>query len=37
VLIAGKGHESTQTIGSTVHAFDDRQVAAELLSMAVQA
>jgi UDP-N-acetylmuramoyl-L-alanyl-D-glutamate--2,6-diaminopimelate ligase len=37
VLIAGKGHESTQTIGSTVHAFDDRKVALEVLSMAVQA
>ncbi len=31
VLIAGKGHESTQTIGSRVHEFDDRQVAAEAL------
>jgi UDP-N-acetylmuramoyl-L-alanyl-D-glutamate--2,6-diaminopimelate ligase len=37
VLIAGKGHETTQTIGSTVHAFDDRKVASEVLSMAVQA
>jgi UDP-N-acetylmuramoyl-L-alanyl-D-glutamate--2,6-diaminopimelate ligase len=27
VLIAGKGHESTQTIGDTVIDFDDRDVA----------
>ena len=26
VLIAGKGHESTQTIGSQVIDFDDRDV-----------
>jgi UDP-N-acetylmuramoyl-L-alanyl-D-glutamate--2,6-diaminopimelate ligase len=31
VLIAGKGRETTQTIGSKVLAFDDRQVAAEVL------
>lgn len=31
VLIAGKGHESTQTIGSTVVAFDDRVVAHDVL------
>ena len=31
VLIAGKGHEKTQTIGKEVHPFDDRQVAAEAL------
>ena len=31
VVIAGKGHETTQTIGSTVIAFDDRAVARELL------
>jgi UDP-N-acetylmuramoyl-L-alanyl-D-glutamate--2,6-diaminopimelate ligase len=31
VLIAGKGHETTQTIGDSVIAFDDRQVARELL------
>jgi UDP-N-acetylmuramoyl-L-alanyl-D-glutamate--2,6-diaminopimelate ligase len=27
VVIAGKGHETTQTIGDTVTAFDDREVA----------
>ena len=32
VLVAGKGHESTQTIGSDVFPFDDRQVAREFLS-----
>ena len=31
VLIAGKGHETTQTIGSTVIEFDDRAVARTLL------
>jgi UDP-N-acetylmuramoyl-L-alanyl-D-glutamate--2,6-diaminopimelate ligase len=31
VLLAGKGHEATQTIGSHVYDFDDRQVAAEML------
>jgi UDP-N-acetylmuramoyl-L-alanyl-D-glutamate--2,6-diaminopimelate ligase len=31
VVLAGKGHEATQTIGATVHAFDDRAVARELL------
>lgn len=31
VLIAGKGHETTQTIGERVLAFDDRQVALEEL------
>jgi UDP-N-acetylmuramoyl-L-alanyl-D-glutamate--2,6-diaminopimelate ligase len=31
VLIAGKGHERTQTIGDTVLDFDDRAVARELL------
>ena len=30
-LIAGKGHEATQTIGDQVLAFDDRAVARELL------
>jgi len=32
VLIAGKGHETTQTIGGRVLPFDDRRVAAELLA-----
>ena len=32
VLVAGKGHETTQTIGSQVLPFDDRQVARELLA-----
>jgi UDP-N-acetylmuramoyl-L-alanyl-D-glutamate--2,6-diaminopimelate ligase len=31
VLIAGKGHEGYQTIGTNSHAFDDRAVARELL------
>jgi UDP-N-acetylmuramoyl-L-alanyl-D-glutamate--2,6-diaminopimelate ligase len=31
VLIAGKGHETTQTIGATVREFDDVVVAGELL------
>ncbi len=31
VMIAGKGHETTQTIGDHVLPFDDRQVARELL------
>ena len=31
VLIAGKGHESTQTMGSNTLRFDDRQVVRELL------
>jgi len=32
VLIAGKGHETTQTLGKQVLPFDDRAVAAELLA-----
>lgn len=31
ILIAGKGHETYQIIGSVVHDFDDRQVAAEAI------
>jgi len=31
VLIAGKGHETTQTIGTEVLPFDDRAVAREWL------
>jgi UDP-N-acetylmuramoyl-L-alanyl-D-glutamate--2,6-diaminopimelate ligase len=31
VVIAGKGHETTQTIGTSVNEFDDRLVARELL------
>lgn len=32
VVIAGKGHETTQTIGSVVASFDDRRVAADWLA-----
>jgi UDP-N-acetylmuramoyl-L-alanyl-D-glutamate--2,6-diaminopimelate ligase len=31
VVIAGKGHETTQTIGATVRDFDDRVVARQLM------
>ena len=31
VVIAGKGHETTQTIGEVVEPFDDRDVARQLL------
>lgn len=32
VVLAGKGHETTQTIGDDVRPFDDRVVARELLA-----
>jgi UDP-N-acetylmuramoyl-L-alanyl-D-glutamate--2,6-diaminopimelate ligase len=31
VLIAGKGHETTQTVGSSVLPFDDREIAGVIL------
>lgn len=34
VLIAGKGHESTQDVGGVLHAFDDTQVARDALGVA---
>ena len=33
VLIAGKGHETTQEFADTVVPFDDRQVARELIAL----
>lgn len=37
VLIAGKGHETGQDIGGTLHPFDDRTVAAAALERLAQA
>ena len=31
ILIAGKGHEDYQIIGTTKHPFDDRKIAREAL------
>ena len=33
VLIAGKGHEDYQIVGTTKHHFDDREVAREMIGM----
>ncbi|MGA0146496.1 MAG: glutamate ligase domain-containing protein, partial [Ilumatobacteraceae bacterium] len=33
VLIAGKGHETTQTTGTNIIDFDDREIARELLGV----
>ncbi|MGB0638663.1 MAG: Mur ligase family protein, partial [Myxococcota bacterium] len=35
ILIAGKGHETTQTIGTTSFPFDDRKVAATALGVSL--
>lgn len=32
VVVAGKGHETTQTIGTTVEPFDDREVVRDVLA-----
>jgi UDP-N-acetylmuramoyl-L-alanyl-D-glutamate--2,6-diaminopimelate ligase len=32
VIVAGKGHETTQTIGDDVIPFDDREVARMVLA-----
>jgi UDP-N-acetylmuramoyl-L-alanyl-D-glutamate--2,6-diaminopimelate ligase len=34
VVVAGKGHETGQEVKGTVHPFDDREVARELLAAA---
>ena len=34
LVIAGKGHEATQTLGSGVRRFDDREVASRALAQA---
>jgi UDP-N-acetylmuramyl tripeptide synthase len=34
IVLAGKGHETTQTIGDETISFDDREVAMEMLRRA---